>query len=180
MSDATVKWKCKFWSTWNEEAHQQWAEAHARQGLKLSGIACMGLLNRFETAAPEERAIRWDYPPQLTGREHYRQLYRDAGWELVGTAIGWHCWSKAVEPGKPSELFTDSESKRRRYRVVMLPMAVVAAANIPILGVLVSSWPVYVEQGLAGTAAAAIAACAIATASLLYGTLRLWQRIQSS
>jgi hypothetical protein len=50
----------------------------------------------------------------------YQQMFMDAGWTYAGEMTNWRYWSKVMEPGESDEIFTDRESKVRKYRRVLI------------------------------------------------------------
>ena len=127
MGESVVR-KFKLWFVWQEEQHQQWLEGMAREGLHLrdTNAACM---HTFVRGAPADVVYRWDV--RQRSDPHYQQLFRDAGWELVATTVGWHCWRKARAAGQGNEIFTDAAGEVGKYRRIMLPLAVAMLAQVP-------------------------------------------------
>lgn len=63
-----------------------------RQGLQLRSVRARGLLHSFEQAVPADLVYRWDFKIRGGNGDH-RQLFQDAGWELVGKVAGCRmCW----------------------------------------------------------------------------------------
>lgn len=118
----SVVWKFKLWFVWQDEQHQRWLEQQASAGLHLVDTNSVGL-HKFRRGAPADVVYRWDM-----GCHHqdpqYRQLFEDAGWELVATASHWHCWRKPRQPGQTNEIFTDAAGKLGKYRRVMVTLGV--------------------------------------------------------
>jgi hypothetical protein len=107
-----VKW---FWA-WQDEREEAWLGEMARRGWRLSALP-FPLFYEFTAGAPSDDVYRLDYqrPSQKTLGD-YEQLFRDAGWELVGTMSGWHYFRKSPQPGEPTEIYTDAESKIAKYQ----------------------------------------------------------------
>jgi magnesium-transporting ATPase (P-type) len=48
--------------------------------------------------------------------DEYLQIFQDAGWEYVGEMSNWRYWRKQVVNGETPEIFTDNESKIKKYQ----------------------------------------------------------------
>lgn len=107
-----VKW---FWS-WQDEREEAWLAALARQGWHLSALP-FPLVYEFAAGEPRDDIYRLDYQhPAQKALGDYEQLFRDAGWELVGRSSGWHYFRKSPAPGELAEIYTDVESKIAKYQ----------------------------------------------------------------
>jgi hypothetical protein len=118
--------KFKIWYVWQDEEHQQWLQEMAAQGLHLrsTNVCCV---HTFERGAPADVAYRWDVR-YFGPKAEYKQLFQDAGWELVTSTVGWHCWRKARTAGASTEIFTQRADNAAKYlRVIRLFALVVAA-----------------------------------------------------
>lgn len=111
---------------WQDEDHERWLEQMAREGWRLTKV---GILKEFERCAPAEVRYRLDYRPRLPGgRDEYLAIFRDAGWEPVGSFGGWYTF-RATSPNAP-EVFTDASSKVGKYRQLLAFVAVVLMLNL--------------------------------------------------
>ena len=170
-------WKWKLWFAWQEQEHEQWLAQQSRTGLHLRQTYAGGLLHRFVSGPPADVVYRWDCPPLRDG--DYRQLFQDAGWRPVGSAVGWTCWAKPVAAGPAAEIFTDRASRERKYRKVMLSLLAPLLLTMLMLLTTPTFW-----QDLAGGArlppvtAVLLNAALAANLLCLYGAGRLWQRIR--
>ncbi len=118
--------KFKVWYVWQDEDHQQWLQEMAAQGLHLrsTNVFC---IHTFERGAPADVAYRWDVR-YLGPNAEYQQLFQDAGWELVTSTVGWHCWRKPREAGANTEIFTQRADNAAKYlRVIRLFALIVSA-----------------------------------------------------
>jgi hypothetical protein len=48
--------------------------------------------------------------------EEYVQIFKDAGWEYVGEMSNWRYWRKRNTDGETPEIFSDNESKIKKYQ----------------------------------------------------------------
>jgi hypothetical protein len=93
----------------------------AQTGWHLSKVSLFGSYH-FNSGDPAHIVYRLDYQPTSKARDlhEYLTFFEDAGWEYVGEMSNWRYWRKAVAPGETAEIFTDNESKVRKYRRLML------------------------------------------------------------
>jgi hypothetical protein len=119
--------KFKLWLVWQDEEHQQWLQDMAAQGLHLRSTNTF-CIHTFERGAPADVAYRWDV--RYTGpKAEYQQLFRDAGWELVTSTVGWHCWRKPRAAGVNTEIFTQRADNAAKYLRVIRLLALVVSAE---------------------------------------------------
>lgn len=87
----------------------------AREGLHLKDLKAFGRYV-FELGEPQNYTYRMDFD-QSSGKESdYFLLIQEAGWEHVVQVMGWQYWRKETVDDRPSELFTDIESKIQKYK----------------------------------------------------------------
>jgi hypothetical protein len=125
------KW---FWA-WQDEKEEEWLGEMAAQGLHLDGFD-FPTLYRFRKGEPVEFVYRLNYPGVIKkDRESYLQLFEDTGWEHVCEMGGWVYFRRQIQPGEPTEIFTDVESKVRKYQrvlmylIIFLPIWLVVGPN---------------------------------------------------
>lgn len=114
------KW---FWA-WQDEREETWLQDMAAQGYHLVDTNCPGVYD-FVKGEPSETIYRLDFP-YAAGQdlESYLQLFEDAGWEHVGSMGGWQYFRKTVQPGESAEIYTDNESKIRKYQRLVTYLAI--------------------------------------------------------
>jgi hypothetical protein len=118
MKKSITKFKW-FWA-WQDEKEEEWLAEMAAEGLHLQGFA-FPTLYRFQKEQPAKIVYRLDYPGgKKKERDSYLQLFADAGWEHVGDMGGWVYFRRPIQPGAPTEIFSDVESKVQKYARVML------------------------------------------------------------
>jgi len=120
-----------FWA-WQDEKEQAWLSDMAAQGWHLDRLGFPGLYH-FRAGDSSKMVYRLDYRTlQHRERESYLQLFEDAGWEHVGDLSGWVYFRKEVQPGEDPEIFSDLESKSKKYQRLLLLLVIF----LPILTVL--------------------------------------------
>jgi hypothetical protein len=139
-----------FWA-WQDDREEEWLGAMSREGWHLADVGFPGLY-RFRKGEPVHDVYRLDFQTsRMKDREAYLQLFRDAGWEHVGSMSAWEYFRKEALPGEEPEIFTDPESKIQKYRRVLQFIVIF----FPILFILFStSWARLPERGIFGSALA--------------------------
>lgn len=144
--------KQRFFPPWREAEHQQWLQQMSREGLHLLDLDCLGR-HSFVPGPPEAWVYRWAVLPNRE-REYYKQLYRDAGWEIAAVTLGFVCWRKPAAVGH-TEVFTDTASKLRQHllHVIWLAggaafFAIAAAGRVEGTSLLTQAWRAVVAVGL--------------------------------
>jgi hypothetical protein len=121
MNTETIKRVRWFWP-WQDAQEEAWLASMAQAGwhLKSVGLPCVYLFGRGE---PTAYTYRLDYMPADKAKlPEYIQIFRDAGWEYVGEMSNWRYWRKQVAQGETAEIFTDTESKIRKYQRLLAYM----------------------------------------------------------
>ena len=109
------KW---FW-VWQDNAEEKWLEKMSRQGYHLTSVS-LPCIYTFTRTEPVNYAYRLDYRRFSNNeKEHYLQIFRDAGWEYLGEMSLWQYFRKQEKAGDINEIFTDNASKIAKYRRVL-------------------------------------------------------------
>jgi Protein of unknown function (DUF2812) len=122
MNVTTLKRLNWFWP-WQDEKEEAWLEEMSQVGwhLKSMQLPCVYYFNKGE---PGRFTYRLDYmPADKAKNQEYLQIFLDAGWEYIGEMSNWRYWRKLSLTGEPHEIFTDVESKLRKYRRLLAYMA---------------------------------------------------------
>ena len=123
-----VRW---FWA-WQDEKEEKWLTEMANNGWHLKNVRFPGRY-AFEQGAPRNIFYRLDFFIDRKKREDYLQIFRDAGWEHVGEYGSWQYFRKEAAPGEEPEIFTDNESKVKKYGriiAILVPLTPVWAIMI--------------------------------------------------
>jgi len=174
MNTQTLKKFRWFWA-WQDEEEEAWLQEMSNNGWHLSTIELPGWYT-FTHGLPVDTVYRLDY---ITGKEKnadYFLLFKDAGWDYIGELNGWQYFRQAVRNGQTPEIFSDPDSKARKYRRVIGFMLIF----LPILMFNVINLTSRTVQ--AGENAFLGAISGFSGLLLLlytYAIYRLWQRIQS-
>jgi hypothetical protein len=115
---------------WEDDKEEAWLRQLANEGLHLVKLTWLGVY-AFQRGEPRDIVYRMDYYYSSQGDyQNYLQLFRDAGWELVGKFLGWQYFRKPVEHGESPEILTDNESKIKKYQNLMTVVALSAPVSL--------------------------------------------------
>jgi hypothetical protein len=106
-----------FWA-WEDEKEEAWLSEMAQKGWHFTQVAFPGRYT-FEQGAPRPVAYRLDFFTDHRDKADYLQLFQDAGWEYAGEYGSWQYFRKEGQPGEAPEIFTDNDSKARKYQRVI-------------------------------------------------------------
>ena len=128
MNTNTIN-KFKWFWAWQDEQEESWLAEMAAQGLHLEHISFPGRY-QFQKGDPANYVYRLDYQSlKKKDRESYLQLFADAGWEHVGDMTSWVYFRRKVQNGDTPDIYSDAESKMRKYYRVMFYLVIL----LPIL-----------------------------------------------
>ncbi len=107
------KW---FWA-WQDDKEEAWLEAMSAKGLHLVSTGAFGVYV-FRQGEPQDYHYRLDFITAVDQeqRENYIQLFADSGWTHLGELGGWQYFRKAAGEEINPEIFTDAESKVKKYQ----------------------------------------------------------------
>ncbi|MFC5461394.1 DUF2812 domain-containing protein [Massilia niabensis] len=107
----------KFKFFWDDADHaiERWLEDMARQGLHLHKMGLLHYHFVFRRGEPAEMTYRIDFR-MMRPSPDYLQLFSDAGWEHAGQSLGWQIWRAPSYAGRTPEIFTDVESRIKKYQ----------------------------------------------------------------
>ena len=130
----TLKLTRWFWA-WDDDKEESWLREMAQQGWHLRSVALPGRYT-FEQGEPRDFVYRLDYFTEQKDIVNYLQIFQDAGWEYVGEMNSWRYFRKEAFQGEALEIFSDNESKARKYQrilfilVAFLPILIVNVNNL--------------------------------------------------
>ena len=121
-----------FWA-WDDEKEEKWLTEMANNGWHLKNVGFPGIYG-FEQGAPRNVYYRLDFFTDRKKREEYLQIFGDAGWEHVGQYGSWQYFRKEAAPGEEPEIFTDNESKVKKYQRVIAVLVALSPMWIIMIG----------------------------------------------
>jgi hypothetical protein len=109
--------KTKWFWPWQDQEEEIWLEEMSKKGLHFQELNHFGKYT-FEQGVPVHYAYRLDYQDSLKDEQQYLQLFQDSGWRHLDTSNGWRYFRQEVKTGKTPEIFTDAETKIKKYERV--------------------------------------------------------------
>ena len=121
MDASTMKRSKWFWP-WQDEKEEGWLEEMSQSGWHLKAVQ-LPCIYTFDKGEACKNAYRLDYMLMKKNQlDEYLQIFQDAGWEYVGEMSNWRYWRKRVVNGETAEIFTDNESKIKKYQRMLVIM----------------------------------------------------------
>lgn len=111
-----------FWA-WDDEKEEAYLREMALGGWHLKSVSLPGYYT-FEKGEPRDDFYRLDFLSNFKDKENYLQLFADAGWSHVGQYGSWQYFRKTATDGEILEIFTDNESKQKKYGRILLFMVI--------------------------------------------------------
>lgn len=106
-----------FWA-WDDEKEEKWLREMALKGWHFEAVTLPGNYT-FTYGEPRDDVYRLDYFTDTKDFANYLQLFMDAGWEYKGAMNGWQYFCKTAVNGEAPEIYSDSESKMRKYQRIL-------------------------------------------------------------
>lgn len=115
MNEQTITKYRLFWP-WQDEQEEAWLESMSREGWHLQSVRLLCSYT-FARGEPTPYIYRLDYFQGYKSTfAEYRQIFEDAGWVYLGELSNWRYWRKQLVNGEKPEIFTDRESKIKKYQ----------------------------------------------------------------
>jgi hypothetical protein len=108
-----------FWP-WQDDKEETWLEEMSAGGWHLQSVGLPWTYTFAQgTARPYIYRLDYMYMDKKKLAE-YLQIFQDAGWEYLGEMSNWRYWRKPADASGPVEIFTDNESKIKKYQRALL------------------------------------------------------------
>ena len=107
-----------FWA-WDDEKEEAYLREMALDGWHFQAVTFPGYYT-FEKGTPRDDFYRLDVLSNTKDKENYLQLFEDAGWDHVGEYGSWQYFRKTAVEGETLEIYTDNESKQKKYSRILL------------------------------------------------------------
>ena len=121
MDTLTMKRARWFWP-WQDGKEEAWLEEMSTTGWHLTSVQ-LPCFYTFDKGEAQRNVYRLDYMLMKKDKlDEYLQIFRDAGWEYVGEMSNWRYWRKQVVMDETPEIFTDNESKIKKYQRMLAYM----------------------------------------------------------
>lgn len=119
-----------WWWGWQATRIEGWLEEMEAQGWNLQRVWANGL--RFQFISDEPRTMRYCFDYQEQPDDHYKVIFRDAGWNLVWFQSGWFLWAQEYQRARP-EIYTDVDSLIERNNRLIKVLALASLAQLPVV-----------------------------------------------
>ena len=123
-----------FWA-WEDEKEEAWLRDMAQKGWHFKSVALPGNYT-FEQGEPKDYIFKLDYLTDHKDMLNYIQIFQDAGWDYMGEMNNWQYFRKEVVNGEVPDIYSDNESKMKKYQrimtllVVFLPIMMINLRNL--------------------------------------------------
>jgi hypothetical protein len=107
-----------FWA-WADEKEEAYLREMALDGWHFKSVTFPGSYT-FEKGEARDDFYRLDFLSNYKDKDNYLQLFEDADWSHVGQYGSWQYFRKTADKGETLEIFTDSESKQKKYGRILL------------------------------------------------------------
>ncbi|PKO01085.1 MAG: hypothetical protein CVU42_01165 [Chloroflexi bacterium HGW-Chloroflexi-4] len=111
-----------FWA-WEDDKVEVWLREMSKQGWHFKSAGFPASFN-FEQGEPGDYTYRLDYFVNRKDIQNYLQLFHDAGWLYLGEMGGWQYFCQKGLIGEEQEIYSDKESKTKKYLVLLLYMII--------------------------------------------------------
>lgn len=131
---STIK-KFKWFWAWDDEKEEAWLTQMAKNGHHLKSIDFPGLYT-FDIGASRNYVYRLDFNADRNAYREYLQLFQDDGWEHVDEYGSWQYFRTEADAGEKPEIFTDNESKGKKYSrilfflIIFMPIYIILLTRI--------------------------------------------------
>lgn len=117
MESTTLTMRKLFWA-WEDEKEEIWLREMAHNGWHLDQVDF--ITYTFRKGEPGDIVYRLDYKstPDADLPE-YIELFAAAGWEYAGRLKNWHYFRKPAGEGSSDEIFTDVDSRIKKYQTII-------------------------------------------------------------
>lgn len=117
-----------FWA-WEDEKKEAWLREQAQKGWHFKSVSLPGNYI-FEQGEPKDYVYRLDYFTEHKDKVNYLQLFQDAGREYMGEMSVWQYFRKESVNGEAPEIYSDNETKSRKYQRILLFLVILMPAFV--------------------------------------------------
>ena len=120
-----------FWA-WADEKEEAYLREMALGGWHFKSVTFPGYYT-FEKGESRNDFYRLDFLANYKDKDNYLQLFEDAGWDHVGEYGSWQYFRNTAIEGEALEIFTDNESKQKKYSRILLYLIIFIPFHITFL-----------------------------------------------
>ena len=123
MQENTVRKYKLFWM-WQDREEENWLREMAKQGFHLASLVFSGVYE-FARGEPRDDVYRLDYTAvDKEEFDDYIEIFRESDWEYIDGGFGWYYFRKPADSESPNEIYTDPESKIKKYQRMFYALVV--------------------------------------------------------
>ena len=115
----TTKKEFRWFWAWEDEKEEIWLRELSQKGWHFQTVSFPGTYI-LEQGEPIDYVYRLDYFSDRKDKDGYLQIFKDAGWDYMGEMNSWQYFRQESLEGEALEIFTDNESKAKKYQRLML------------------------------------------------------------
>lgn len=120
----TTMTKFKWFWAWDDEKEEAWLREMSRQGWHLTSVS-VPTIYKFEQGFAKDYVYRLDYIRDRKDYANYLQLFNDSGWDHMGEMNGWQYFRKEALHGEELDIYSDNESKAKKYQRILLLLVII-------------------------------------------------------
>jgi hypothetical protein len=114
---------------WEDEKEEAWLREMSQKGWHFQSCSLPGIY-LFEQGQAKDYVYRLDYFTNNKDKGNYLQLFLDAGWKYMGEMGGWQYFRIETVNGQAPEIFSDNESKAKKYQRLLLILVAISPIYI--------------------------------------------------
>lgn len=123
-----------FWA-WDDDKEEAWLREMAQKGWHFKSVTMPGYY-QFEQGEPRNDFYRLDFFINAKAKADYVQLFSDSGWEYLGEMGSWQYFRKTATENETLEIYSDNESKSKKYQRILLFLVVFLPIYINTINIL--------------------------------------------
>jgi hypothetical protein len=123
-----------FWA-WDDDKEEAWLREMAQKGWHFKSVTMPGYY-QFEQGEPRNDFYRLDFFINAKAKSDYVQLFSDSGWEYLGEMGSWQYFRKTATENETLEIYSDNESKSKKYQRILLFLVVFLPIYINTINIL--------------------------------------------
>lgn len=114
---------------WEDEKETKWLNEMSRSGWHFQSIS--GLTKYiFTKGEPKNIIYQLDYNTSFNLDSEYLQIYKDSGWNYLGSMFSWQYFCKEYEEDGVNEIFTENIDKIKRNKKILWVLSPIAILNL--------------------------------------------------
>jgi len=114
---------------WQEEKEEKWLREMSNKGWHLSRVGFF--YYKFKKGSPSDMIYKFDFKVMRKAElADYLMMFKDTGWEHIGSFGSWLYFRTAAKGGHSLELYSNNRSKIEKYKRLLFVLAII---GVPVL-----------------------------------------------